>query len=225
MAKNVKACTKMILDHLMLIDPSGINANMMKEMLGKLSTKQFDEWVQRLRDKKDFVPVVIPNGGKVQVSTENNLKIASKFGVKFFQRIKYVDTSTGVTFITPKEYLIMHLPVRRQIEALENKISLPDDNRHIDDLTDQPTGPSKGSALSFPELLVLHSQGHQIGILELIKVRGGDLKAMNEVHRQILTSGNGRVDSVLGKGTKPTAINTLAIFLKGMHYGNNFATS
>ena len=222
MAKNRKAATKIAVDHLNLIDPSGINSKLLEEMLGKLSDAEFSAWIETLRAKKDYVPIVNPNGGKVQVSIENNLKIAEKFGVKFFQRIKMVDPSTGVSFLTPKEYLVVHLPVRRQIEALENKISLPDDNRHVDDLTDQPTGPSKGSALSFPELLVLHSQGHRVGILELIKVRGGDLKAMNEVHRQILTSGNGRVESVLDKGTKPKAIVSLSIFMKGMHYGNNF---
>jgi hypothetical protein len=225
MAKNRKAATKMAVDHLRLIDPSNINAQLLEEMLGKLSDAEFSTWIEALRAKKDYVPIVNPNGGKVQVSIENNLKIAEKFGVKFYQRIKMVDPSTGVPFLTPKEYLVIHLPVRRQIEALENKISLPDDNRHVDDLTDQPTGPSKGSALSFPELLVLHSQGHRVGILELIKVRGGDLKAMNEVHRQILTTGNGRVESVLDKGTKPKAIVSLSIFMKGMHYGNNFNAS
>lgn len=223
MAKNRKKATELVLEKIQLIDPSGTNQKLLSEMLSNLSAKQFDDWIERLRKKQDYVPLVMPNMSDSKVSTVNNIKVSKHFDIQFFQRIKYVDPSTGVTFLTPNKYLVVDLPVRIQIEALANKISIPDDNRHIDDLTDQPTGVSKGSALSFPELLVLHSQGHRIGILELIKVRGGDLKAMNEVHRQILSTGNGRVESVLGKGTIPTAIKTLSILMKGMHYGNNFA--
>lgn len=223
MAKNRTKATNLILEKIQLIDPSGTNQRLLKEMLGKLSNKEFDDWIERIRTRKDYIPIVMPNMSDSKISTVNNIKISKHFGVKFFQRIKYVDPSTGVTFLTPNEYLVVWLPVRIQIEALANKISIPDDNRHIDDLTDQPTGVSKGSALSFPELLVLHSQGHRTGILELIKVRGGDLKAMNEVHRQILTTGSGTVESVLNQGTKPTAVKTLATLMKGMHYGNNFA--
>lgn len=223
MAKgNRKAAEKVILEWVGKIDPSGKNVDSYKAMFSKMSDTQFDDYMKAIEDGKDYVSVIVDNLNGSVVSTDNNLKVAKEMGHDFFHRIWVTDPATGTVYLTNEKYLVVDLPVRRQIQTLVNKISIPEDNKHIDDLTDQPTGVSKGSSLSLPEILVLYAQGHDRAIEELIKFRGGDLTAMNAMDRQILETGGTSLDAIASHGTRPTSTTTLATLLKGMHLDNNF---
>ncbi|WP_201285368.1 hypothetical protein, partial [Klebsiella pneumoniae] len=86
-------------------------------------------------------------------------------------------------------YLVIDVPLRRQVQLLQSKATIPENNKHIDDLSGQSTGPSKGSKISFPELQVLFAQGLDSTITELIQFRGGDAKAFNAMNRAIIENG------------------------------------
>mgnify|MGYP000994375955 FL=1 len=112
--------------------------------------------------------------------------------------------------------------MRRQIQTLVNKISIPEDNKHVDEMTDQPTGVSKGSSISFPEILVMYAAGHEKAIEEMIKVRGGDLKALQIMEKSIHETGGASLQVIGKAGTRVKSTETLAILMKGAHLDNNF---
>jgi hypothetical protein len=224
MARNRKAFTESAIADLALIDRSGANSAIMKEQLDALTDAEFHAYVEECRAGKNYLSIIMDNLNNSKINVENNLAIASKFGIEFFQRIWTTDAATGLTYLTNQKYLVCHLPVRRQIQTLENKISIPSDNQHIDELTDQPRDDSKGAAVSFPELLVLYAQGHSSSIQELMKVRGGDLTAMNNVDKQIHETGGATLASVMAAGTVVKSTQTFSTLLKGMHYDNNYAS-
>lgn len=222
MAGNRKAATAEILKWVSELDPSGTNTKLLSEMFSKMSESDFDAYMTAIEKGEDFVSLVYTNLAKSAITADNNLIVAEKMGHNFFQRLWLTDESTGLTYLTPQRYLTGHAPTRRQIQTLENKSSIPDDNKHLDDMTDQPTGASKGSSMSQPETLALVAQGYVRGIEELIKFRGGDLKAMNAMNRSIIETGGASMDRLSQAGTVVKATRTLSILLKGMHIDNNF---
>lgn len=221
---NRKAAEALILKWVNKLDLSGVNGKMYKdEIFPNLSDKQFDEWMKKIETGSEYLFINIPNmTGKV-VSVQNNLKVAKEMGVKLFQKITQTDVVTGKRYTGTREYLIVDLPVRRQIQMITNKISVQAAGAKRDDLSGQIAGSSKnkGASISYPETLVLYSQGFDNTIVELLKVRGGDVKASRMVHEAITSQGFATLGEVDDLPTRAKSSDTLSTFLKAMHLDNN----
>lgn len=190
-------------------------------MFNSLSDKGFDEYMQRILDGQETIPYIAPNLSKVRLSVEKNLKIAEELKHEFFQRLWLTDPATGEVHLTPKKYLVIDLPLRRLQQHLHKKIKIPQDNQHVDEMTGQVTGVSKGSKISFPELQVLYSQGLNESIRELFKFRGGDEVAYKALNRDALLTGLPSMNSVDGGDTQVKATEILSILFKSAHLNNN----
>jgi hypothetical protein len=201
--------------------PGGGNAELYKELFAGMNDQQFDEWIQDLESKKAHVRIFVPPMREASMNPTRNLEVGKKMGVEFFQRLWLTDPVTGRTTLTPKKYLIVHLPLRRQQQLLVKKISVPDDNLHVNELTGQPTGVSKGAGLSYPEWQIFYAKGLNYTGLELAKLRGGDTKAFREMNRQIARTGTANMSEILRMGTRPESTITLNTILKSMLLDNN----
>jgi hypothetical protein len=201
--------------------PDGKIGTDMKTVLDSLTDDQFDQYMQALESGEEILSIAIPNLGDDKLVLETLLDVGTKLGHSFFERLWLTDPKTGVTSLTPERYLVLLLPLRRQQQLLSKKISIPDNNRHVDELTGQVTGDSKGAALSGPELQILRSQGLDRPVLELIKPRGGDEKARRVIYRQIHETGGASLDSVMHAGTRVKSTETLSKLLSAMHLRNN----
>mgnify|MGYP000225759971 CR=1 FL=1 len=205
------------------VDKSGRSTSELKRLFASLSDEDFIDFIDAIAEKRYFIPIMIDNLSDHGVTVENNLVVAKELGYEFFQQLWVTDPTTGKCFLTPLKYLIVDLPIRRQIQTLENKVSIPEDNKHIDEMTDQPTGVSKGSSLSFPEILVVYSHGNEKPIVEFIKYRGGDLEGMRAMEKMIHETGYASMDKLDTLNTEVKSTQTLGILLKGMHLDNNFS--
>lgn len=217
------AAEKIILEGISALDPSGTNTALMKESFAKMSDKQFDNYMTAIEKGEDYVSMVVPNMRKNRaISTNNTKAVAKKLGIQLEHNLWMVDPKTKLKYLTPIKYLVLHLPVRRQIQTLESKIAVAENNRKIDDMTDQVTRESGKSSISFPELLVLVAGGQYRACEELFKVRGGDLTALNMANTSIYSSGGFSLDAVATLGSRAKATETLSIILTAMHFDNNF---
>lgn len=219
MANREKA-TKEILKYIEKILPGSPNTKMWEEQLNALSDKAFDSYMKQLESGEETLYLVVPNLSDYKIDVQRNIKVARELGHDFFEKLWLTDPTTGQEYLSPVKYLVVDLPLRRQVQLLVKKSSIPDDNDHIDELTGQPTGDSKGSKISFPELQVLFAQGHENVILELIKFRGGDEKAFNAMNRSIIETGGVTLESLEKVPTKVKAVTTLSTLLKAMHLDN-----
>lgn len=192
-----------------------------EKVLNSLSDEEFDLYMQQLESGEEILSMAIPNLGTDRLEMERLLAVGDKLNHDFFERLWLTDAKSGTVYLTPVKYLVVDLPLRRQQQLLTKKISIPDDNKHVDELTGQVTGDSKGASLSGPELQLLRSQGLDRPILEMIKPRGGDEKARRAIYRQIIETGSASLDSVLGTGSRVKSTETLSTLLKGMHLNNN----
>ena len=218
---NRQAATDFIVKYIGKLLPGSENAALIKEALDQMSDEQFASYMDKLESGEEILPLIAPNLSKHKLSVERNLSIAAELKHNFFQRIWWTDPSTGLTYLTPERYLVVLLPLRRQVQLLTKKISIPEDNKHVDELTGQVAGPSASSKLSFPELQVLFAQGLDRAIEELIKYRGGDSKAFNAMNRSIIENGGVSLDNVAISATKVRSTQTLSTYLKAMHLDNN----
>lgn len=218
---NRKAATAVAIKYIAMIDPGGKNTKVLGEMLNALDDKQFKLLVDQIAEGKAHLPIIMTNLNGNRITVENNLKIASKFGVELFQRVKIYDDNIKRYYWTNHKYLIGYAPVRRMIEMLDSKISLPDDHRHIDDYSDQPTGVSKGSSISAPESQILRGEGYKATATELVGPRGGDTQALRALEQSIHSTGGASLEHVLGMGKGAKINYTLSAVLAGMHYDNN----
>lgn len=218
MANREKA-TKEILKYIEKILP-GENKKLYEELLSKMSDKDFAEYMAKLESGEETLFLVAPNLSEAKISINNNIKIAEELGHNFFERLRLTDPMTRVTYLTPVPYLVIDLPLRRQAQVLVKKISIPEDNSHVDERTAQPTGESKGSKLSLPEIQVLYAQGLDKTLEELLKFRGGDETGFRAMNKELIDKGSVSLAGLPSSG-KVKSIETLSIFLKSMHINNN----
>ena len=218
---NRKASEKFILEYIHKLDNTGFNKDIYTRQFKKMSDDEFNNLMEALQNEEFILPIFAPNVNKIKLTTKNSIAVARELGHEFFEKLRLTDPSTKDTYLTTIPYLVIDLAVRRQAQLLSKKIKIPEDNKTIDSLTDQATGPSKGASLSFPELQLLVGMEMNKTIEELIKVRGGDTKAFNHFTQSVIKTGSGSIDNVRKLESRAKSIETLSILLKGMHLDNN----
>lgn len=220
MAKNRAAFIKTILEGIEKIIPNSPNVQMYKDMFGKMKDSDIDQYVEDLKNERKRLSIIVPNNQKYSLSTERNLKIAKEWGHSFYQRI-WMDPGNGLPkYLTPKKYLVIKLPIKRQAQHLTKKISIPEDNKTIDDYSGQPTGTSKGSRMSYPEIQIMTALNLDNCLLEFLKFRGGDIKGFDAYNASISRTGGVSLDSIKRLGTQVKSSVTLSTLLTGMHLEN-----
>ncbi len=221
MAKNRKKAEEFILQFCKDIEPTGYNVEQYKKIFADMSDKEFDDYMVGLRDKTKFLVLFKPMYKAKGLTTENNLKVATKYGLDFFERLQFTGNENEPDTVTSIKYLVIDLPYRRQSQTLEKKISLPDNNRIIDQSTYQPTGASKGAKVSFPELQVLIGMGLDNSVNELIKFRGGDRGGFSAYNSMMLRYGSVNLRTLNNYATGVESTKTLKSYLLGMHIKQN----
>lgn len=212
-----KAAEQHILKWIGEIDRSGFNVKIYEDKFKSMTDDDFDLMIKNIKAKTVHLAIIAPNFSQVRLTTQNNLDVGEKLGLKFFQRVNVPAKNGLPAYLTPRPYLILDLPTRRQAQLLEKKISIPEHNNSVDDLTGQPTGASKGSRVSYPEIQVLASMGLNESLTEFLKYRGGDEKGFNAMNIMLARSGGVSMKAIepYAGGVKSTQ--TLKSYLMGMH--------
>lgn len=221
MAGNRKAAEQELIECIEAIFPGSQNTQIYQDIFKVMSDADFDQWMNDLDSGARYLALIAPELGTPSLSVERNLDVAEKWGHKFFERI-WMDSQNGApSYLSNDKYLIVDLPLKRQAQFLIKKISIPEDNRSIDTFTGQPTGKSKGSKISWPELQILAALGgFDETIAEFFKFRGGDLQGFNAMNNMIANTGGVSLNAIGSLGTKVKAVQSLSTLLTSMHLTN-----
>lgn len=198
----------------------GKNTERWQKFFTSLSDDDFDNFMQALRDKKTRLNVVLPNTTST-ITTNDVIRLAKEYNVDVFSRIYLHDMHTGRKYLSKYPMMVIKLPVRRLSQYLFHKISLPDGDRHINPVTGQVIPPDKGAALSSIETQILASKGLEVSILELIKIRSGDMNSYNALKFNIEEHGEASMANLPLQG-RPRSVITASRFLHGMMIESNF---
>lgn len=160
---------------------SSFNTNLYRDTFKKMTDKEFDIFMHRLKNKETPISLIATTDGKLKLRVEDMMKIADKMGYSLFQKLvvgpkgKPGDSDHIHKHKTMVEYLILRLPYRRASQTQRKAISVSNDNKKIDILTGQVTGDDRSVKITKPEAEVLLGSGMTETLGELYKIRGGDL--------------------------------------------------
>ncbi len=220
MSKNRKKAEQIALSMIEQLAPGSQNTKIYQDFFNSLSDEEFDKFVRDVKSGEKYFVIQEPNLSKKSITIENNLELAEKWGHRFFERV-WMDAKNGApSYLSNESYLIVKLPLRRVAQILIDKISIPEDNRSVDLLTGQPTGTSKGSKISYPELQALQARNLPDTIIELIKYRGGDMTGFNAMNDQIARTGGASINALSKLGTETKSTVVLSTYLTSMHLSN-----
>ena len=215
---------KKIIDHIIKVmdtlDPSGANSARYKNFFKNMTDKAFDRYMKLLKEGKVQIYAVFPNL-KRNMEMVNILNAAKITKTKLFQRLWMTDESTGRKFLTPEEYPVFNVSIRVAQQIVDKKISVPESDTTIDGLTGQVIGDDRAASISNPEIQALFAQGLDTTLVELIKVRGGDIHAYNEFKRQMEESGVAELSRLSPSKTRSVVMTD--VFMAGMGFETNFA--
>ncbi len=205
------------------------NSDLIKKRLDELSDVEFDQYMKELGKPsteegiktQEILPFYSPNLKDPRVTMKNLLDVAEEIGFEFFEQLWLTDPQTNKVFLTPQKYLVLDLTVRRQAQMLTKKSSIPENTRHVDEMSGQVTGKSKGSKVSFPEVQAQLAQGLENTLIEEIKVRGGDRAAQVEFDRQLIEHGEASIVDVTEGGGVTKSTSTVGDLLRGMMIDND----
>lgn len=223
MSGNRKAAEQELYYWIEKILPNGGNTQIYRSHFETMSDDEFDVWMTQLAEGAIRLAIITPNMDQAMLDVDRNFQIADELGHEFFQNIIFEGTNGSPSYLSPKKYLVVDLPLRRQAQLQQKKISIPEDNRSVDNLTGQPTGASKGSKLSFPELQIMASMQLDASTIEMIKLRGGDQKAFEAMNDSIAKTGGVSQTNILALNTKVKSTQTLDTFLVCMHLQNSLS--
>lgn len=203
------------------IDQSGRSTQFFLEQVEKLSDVDLEAWVSRLEKEQDYLSVIMQFNDTKSITYENNIKVAEKRGVPIFQRIWYVDPSTKQEVLCPEVRPVYLLPVRRQIETIDYKISYSSSNMKVDAHTGQVIGDDQASRISYPELMIVYSKQLNWSLVEFMKYRGGDVKGRIEFNNLLRNTGDVAMENLLRTKTTVKSSETLQIYFLAMHWQTN----
>lgn len=230
MAVSRQQVTDFIVNSLSMVIPGDpYNSTVARERLDAMTLPEFDLYVRSLRKPKtdlekqqqEILPFVSPIMDDTRITMDNLMVLAELVGLKLFQRLWITDPQTGIEYLTPNEYPVLDMIVRRQAQMLTKKSSIPEDARHVDEMSGQVTGKSKGSKISFPEVQAQLAQNLEMTLIEEIKIRGGDEAAQLEFDRQLIEHGEASIDDVTTDGVVTTSTSNVGILFRGMLLDTN----
>lgn len=177
------------------MEPSGLNSKRYRQIIGNMNDKEFDQFMNYMKEGKWQLHLVAPNM-IVNLQNEDLLKACDLIGLNLFHKVWMYDKVTGKKYLTDNEYMFVKLPIRRQQQFLDEKISVPDNDRTIDGLTGQVTGDSRSCAITNPEIQILAARGLDDTLREMVNVRGGNIHGYNEFRRMLEENGEADLDTI-----------------------------
>lgn len=206
---------KYIIDLMKQIDEFGSNnAGRYIKMFSAMTDDDFDRFMKALRDGHTQINTILPNN-IAHINTNKVIDLAKKRKVPIFERITFSDMHTGRLYKTRYEMMVLTLPVRRLSQYLFHKISLPESDAHINPVTGQVIPPDKGAALSAIETQVLASKGLEASVIELLKIRAGDINAYQSMKYSIEENGEVSMADIPLTG-RPRSVITTQRYLHAM---------
>ena len=200
-------------------DPTGFAAEEVIKLFNGMSDTVFKRYLEELRSGQQRIPFYqIPF--KNAIKPEDSFATADFLGLKTHERV-WVWDSVGKRYaLTPEEYPVFHVPVRRLTQHREDSLSVPESDSKISPLTNQVVKPDKGSTISYPQMSILVAQKQTKVLDELMTIRSGDLGAYAQFTRQLEETGQANVSDVTDfTGVKTAQV--LRTIMNAMHLDIN----
>ena len=89
-------------------DPTGRTLALVKEQLAGMDDKRFDLMIERIREGKEFIPLIVDNHTTRTMDMDAALELCKKYNIEIFQRIWYRHPVTGVKVLSNYKVPFLH---------------------------------------------------------------------------------------------------------------------
>jgi hypothetical protein len=197
---------------LLLMDPTGINANKYRKMFQTMNDLKFSQWIEAfLNDEKSNFRLDIEEfgDGSRTLKFENVEKAADFLKIKLFEYVylPHVSSNPNRPIRTKQPVLVGWLNIKRtqQLASKKTGLALSDDNR--DDMTGAAKGESKGGTTTGIENEVLAGVGGDIILSEISGARGDNVKEYDNMLSAIAENGSVKLSDIKTNAyDKPTLL-------------------
>lgn len=206
-----------IIKYIEKMHPGSPNTKMYKDRFAAMDDKEFHQFMCDLRDKKVHLRIIVPNFSASGFDLKNLYAVSRELGAEPYQRV-WIPAKNGVrSYLTPNAYFVGYMPLGRQAQFLEKKISIPKDDRVIDQITGQATGDSKGAKVSAPEAHCMIAMNLENNLVEMMKVKGGDAGAYSAANAYIDRTGEFSIEQVSQYSTGVQSKSSLIQYFRAAH--------
>jgi hypothetical protein len=212
-----KAAESVCLKFIAKIMPGSANESLYKTKFASMSDEEFDSFINDLDKGKTNLCLIAPNFGSPRLDFARNLSVMEELGHDPYQRIWIPATNNQPRYLSNNPQLVLDMPVRRQAQMVDHKLSVAEDNGSVDDFTGQPTGRSKSTTISYPEAQVLAGRGKESTLTEFLKFRGGDQKGFAAMNTLISRTGGVSQKALEPYSSKVKSTQVLDVLFKAMH--------
>lgn len=186
---------------LLLMDPTGINANKYRKMFDAMSDAQFNKWIEAfLNDEKSNFRFDIEEfgDGSRTLKFENVEKAADYLGIKLFEHVylPHVSSNPNRPIRTKQPVLVGWLNIKRtqQLASKKTGLALSDDDR--DEMTGAAKGESKGGTTTGIENEVIAGVGGEIILSEISGARGDNVTEYDNMLSAIAENGSVKLSDI-----------------------------
>ena len=216
-----KAATDLYLEAVKVIDQSGKAYKFTKAKLDAMSDKEFHKFMLHLREGTTRTRVMLPNT-QSKIDMEKIVKFATKINCELESRLIRVDPVTKLRYMTPHKGVILRLCVRRQIQTEDNKLSVSEGARHMDNLTGQVTGPDKACSISMVEIQSMLTKNLHNCLTENVVIKGGNVPVFAKYKEQLEENGTVNSNALPMSATRARSGIMFSNIYRGMYLENNF---
>ncbi|MCP4394485.1 MAG: hypothetical protein GY804_09510 [Alphaproteobacteria bacterium] len=203
---------KAIVQEYMIVDPSGKNSERMEKKLSNMSNKEFDTFMEDIRDEKESFDLVIPN-------MKNHLKVGDllegcrSVNQELFTRIIIDDPITGKRVMSNEKYLVLNIPTRRPIQSLNLKVHHSNSDTNVDRATGSVIMDDQAARTSGPGAQSLLFKGLNTTLSELLTVRGGNVGMYADFKNTLMETGSCDLNDIVPITRSRVAVTTKNIVI------------
>lgn len=213
-----KKVQDLILSVVTKADTTGRTTEYYTQLFNSISDAEFDAYMHRIKNKEDILPYYTVNMKK-STPVRTLLEVAKELKIELFERIRMFDPVSKTYFLTSRKQLILQLPVRKQSQFVDHKLSVAEGDSRIDALTGQVVGPDQSAAISQIEVQTLYARNLHNIIREMIKFRGGDVVAFAEFKRELEETGTASIGRETNSVVRSAVV--VDVLFSGMHIESN----
>ena len=189
-------------------------------MFDKMSDKDFDKYMKFLKEGKTQIHIYTSNFS-VKIDQNTLFELLDKNNIIYEDSIEFQDKTIDRKYTGVKKVIVLDIPVRRVKQYLLGKISIPESDTRIHAFSGQVMKPDKGAKISLIETQILANKNLETSVLELLKIRGGDLDAYYQYKNKIEETGRTSVNEI-DDNSVPKSVIVNQEFLYGAHLDFNF---
>lgn len=214
-----KTAESKILKIMSKIDTSGENTKYYKKVFKTMTDTSFKSYMTALKNKEASLFVMLPNDGN-NVTMSDIIGVCEDVGLDIKEHVVRIDRATKRKYKSPNKYMMFNLPVRRVKQYLFNKISLPDSDSKIAAASGQVMNDDASARITGIETKLLVNKGLKMSTTELLKMRGGDVEAYQQMKLQAEATGEVNMSDI-DMTTRPRSTVVAGLYLNALHLEHN----